>query len=219
MVILASADLLHHIAAAARALDVVGKRHLDAVGAVGMETIISAVITVIVRDVLRGKIQVIVVCDIVLGVAEIGLRLQRAPVVLVDFEWIIAHGKILAFLNVIFEMIKFVPAVIAVGDEATRIITQIIHGLADCLRAPTDIANGLDDQAVVCVVSEPEIERGGTLAVGTAAPADLDIEAVTEIPVQAFLPVDGSDLVIRSERSFQFPERWVMHHSPFSSFL
>ncbi len=116
-------------------------------------------------------------------------------------------------------MEQFVPAVVAVGDKAVGIITQIIHGLADCLRTPTDITHGLDDQAVVCVFSEPEIERGGAFAVGTAHAADLDIEAVTEIPVQAFLPVDGSDVVVCSERSFQFPERWVMHHSLFSSFL
>ena len=105
------------------------------------------------------------------------------------------------------------------GDESIGILTEIIHSLADCLRAPTDITHGLDDQAVVCVVSEPEIECGGTFAVGTAHAADLDIEAVAEIPVQAFLPIDGSDAVVCSERPFQFPERWVMHHSPFPSFL
>ena len=88
--------------AAVRALDIVGESHLDAVRMVGVETIVSAMIAVIVRDVLRGEIQIIVVCDVVLGETGVGLRLQRALVDLVDFEWIVAHVKILAFLNVIF---------------------------------------------------------------------------------------------------------------------
>ncbi len=50
-------------------------------------------------------------------------------------------------------------------------------------------------------MAEAKLSR--TLPVGTAASADLHIEAVTEIPVQALLQVDSADAVVFAESLFQ----------------
>ncbi len=54
-----------------------------------------------------------------------------------------------------------------------------------------------------CTRHMAEAKRSRTLPVGTAASADLHIEAVTEIPVQALLQVDGADAVVFVENLFQ----------------
>lgn len=79
--IFASAHLLQHIAATARAFDIIGKRHLDSMGTVGMKTIVSACVPMIVGLILRGKVQIKMIGNIFLRVIGV-LRLKRTPVVL-----------------------------------------------------------------------------------------------------------------------------------------
>lgn len=57
VVVQAAAHLLQQMAAALRALDVVGKRHIDAVGINGVEPVEPTHVTIIVAGVLGGEIQ------------------------------------------------------------------------------------------------------------------------------------------------------------------
>ena len=79
--IFASAHLLQHIAATARAFDIIGKCHFNSVRISGMKTIVSACVPMIVGNVLRGKVQIKMIGNIFLRVIGV-LRLKRTPVVL-----------------------------------------------------------------------------------------------------------------------------------------
>ena len=94
--IFASAHLLQHIAATARAFDIIGKYHFNSVRISGMKTVIPAGPVVCIIDILCGEVEIVVVCDVALRVAGI-LWLKKSPVDFIDFQWII-HGKILAFI-------------------------------------------------------------------------------------------------------------------------
>ena len=92
---------------------------------------------------------------------------------------------------------------IAVGDQLPGVGIQLLHSLTDSLCAAADITHRFHDDTVRCTVAEPEVKRSRTLPVGAAASADLHIETVAEIPVQALLQVDGADAVVFAESLFQ----------------
>ena len=78
MRVLASADLLHHMVAADRTLDVVGESHFDRVRLIGVQPEISASLFVLVGDMFGSKIKIVVIADIFLGF-EVVFRLEGCP--------------------------------------------------------------------------------------------------------------------------------------------
>lgn len=91
-----------------------------------------------------------------------------------------------------FQAEQPISVCIAVGDELLGAGIQLLYSLTDSLCAAANITHRFHDDTVGCTVAEPEVKRGRALPVGSAASADFHIEAVTEIPVQALLQVDGA---------------------------
>ena len=111
------------------------------------------------------------------------------------------------------------PAVIAVGYAAVRILTKVIHILADGLRDATDVtAQSWQSGSRMRNLRTIDI----TLRHLCGLPYCVRyprIKAVAEITVQALFPADNTEGVIPTESLFQFRQGWIMNHGYFTFLL
>ena len=134
-------------------------------------------------------------------IALVGLREFRLRAV----EEFVFHSENLAFVFLVSHFDQAASVIAARGDQPLGQRVQFICSGGDGVGSASDVTHSLDDHWIA-LSGKPEIQRGRAFSICTAHVADLDVEAVAVIAVQAPFQINVVDPVVGTERFFQFPE-------------